>query len=475
MQKLKEKPTPEKQAVPDASKAASTEDPQVHNKDWVPFGIFTFADLAVYKQAQETAGELYEATDELQQIIWNIMNSDEVTDKGAAVAKVAAEFERLVKTAGQTDKGLFGLIKQKIAPEKKEAPQTRFLVFKDDSGEYRWVSAYSNNFRDDDRPAEIISAQSHRAFVDKVDKGLAAYPELWLWHEKDWKIGDATWVGVDEIGDGIVVALAAGHFDSDKQWVAEALARSGMNGVSHGMPVETIARDRKDKTVIVAHETHEISPLPVDRAANKLAGFTTLRKEADMTISDQKRRELAESMFISAETIAQIEESNKARADKGLAEGLETKDKSDEATPAPVAPEAVESKPVAEAPKGDPGDEPDELDPENQEDKVLEEVKESILLIAAEVKTISEGMGKALKVLSERTEALEKGEKARAEKELEETPSAAFNDIVKSIIGDKKAEVSEEDKLAQQKPKETAVPDESGLPSFISTLWQPGQ
>lgn len=174
--------------------------------------------------------------------------------------RLLAEFRRLKVAEG------------KIPSSVKEVAEEEFMVWKDaKTGMTRWFSIYSNNFRDNDRPSEIISEQSQLNFVDLVDKGIVDYPELWLWHVKGTAWGKADWVAYSH-----GFAMASGLVYPGYEHIADNLAERGNLRVSHGMPKELLVRDPHNKSVILFHVTAEISPLPDWAAANMLTGFYVL-------------------------------------------------------------------------------------------------------------------------------------------------------------------------------------------------------
>ena len=101
----------------------------------------------------------------------------------------------------------------------EEDDENVFTWYDKETGKWRWLARYSNNFLDRDNPPEIISSDSHRRFVELVDKGLAPLPDAWLWHIKSWKLGTATWIAYDDSG----FSLAAGDYDEGNEQVAEWL------------------------------------------------------------------------------------------------------------------------------------------------------------------------------------------------------------------------------------------------------------
>ncbi|MCJ7741531.1 MAG: hypothetical protein MUO95_02455, partial [Methanoregula sp.] len=73
---------------------------------------------------------------------------------------------------------------------KKPKDETGISIWKE-GNQYWWMARYSNKFRDSDNPPEIISSESHKRFEKMVKEGLAPLPELWAWHNKNWKVGKA--------------------------------------------------------------------------------------------------------------------------------------------------------------------------------------------------------------------------------------------------------------------------------------------
>ena len=150
-------------------------------------------------------------------------------------------------------------------------------------GSWRWMTIYSNCYRDQDSPPEIISEKSHRNFVKMVEKGIVDYPELWIWHLKETKFGIADFVSFTDDG----FAIASGTVDKGKEHIAERLQNYSDLKTSHGMPRWSILRnDPEDSSVITSHASKEISVLPGWAAANKLTG--SYFKGKNMLTDDQK-------------------------------------------------------------------------------------------------------------------------------------------------------------------------------------------
>lgn len=199
---------------------------------------------------------------------------------------------------------------------------------------WRWIAAYSNNRRDNDSPPEIISSQSHKAFDEALNKGECPMPELWMWHLA-YPVGKALYHAYDA-DTGFPVA--AGTFNKDMDWAAEGMLKAGWNGVSHGMPSDSIERDPVDNTVITRHVTREISILPNWAAANKLA-FSFINKELDMAENKEvpavKREEFIKAF--GAERWAVIEAALADKAKQADEAGIEKKETEPATEPAPPA------------------------------------------------------------------------------------------------------------------------------------------
>jgi hypothetical protein len=221
-----------------------------------------------------------------------------------------------------------------------------FFLWKEADDSYRWLARYSNNYRDEDSPPEIIAAKSHERFVEMVDKEEVELPELWLWHVPQWRWGQAQVVAYDDAG----FAIAAGTVDDTKEArdMAETIMALPQDSflVSHGMPVDKIVRDEDDPSIIIQHVTKEISPLPAWAAANKLTGFTIIHKEASMAIPDEKRDRLQET-GVSAALLDALEAANTGTKEEAEEIGIESKEAGEEETPQPEETPQAEPVPVS--------------------------------------------------------------------------------------------------------------------------------
>jgi hypothetical protein len=116
---------------------------------------------------------------------------------------------------------------------------TDLTLWKDADGPLRWAAWFSNNYRDDDNPPEIISAAAHREFVKAVDDGEWPKPELWFWHVKGSKFGQVDLVAYAE---DTGFTLAAGTIDKGKESIAQYCADNGAPSTKARSPSRNTAR-----------------------------------------------------------------------------------------------------------------------------------------------------------------------------------------------------------------------------------------
>lgn len=325
----------------------------------------------------------------------------------------------------------------------KEAKPGSLMIWKEASGAYRWFAVYSNHFRDDDNPPEIISSKSHQRFVQKVDSGEFPYPELWHWHTPGTAWGKADWVGYDaEAG----FALASGTVTPGHEKEAENVANMGDSvALSHGMPKKSIQRDQADPSVITEHQTIEISDLLRPAAANKLTRFEVL-KEQEMAIPDEKKEYLRQ-VGLSDEKIASIEQALAGKAKEAADAGIEHKEAPAE-TPAESV-QAEEKKPETVEPA-----------PAAPEQKAADPVADALTKMTGLLETLQKTVD------AQATEIA-----ALKAKELELTPAASLSEMIKmSVIGNKDARIPADSKLAKSGPEETK--QATGL--FFEQWLQPG-
>lgn len=150
------------------------------------------------------------------------------------------------------------------------------MVFKDNTGQYRWVAVHSNRF--EDRTKETFSEASHKAWVDRVWR-VKEFPALRLWHIPI-DVGRADWVDYDTEG----FVLSSGTFNKGMEDVAERLSKMKGLGCSHGYLYRQ--EDFRDG-VYHAYRSYEVSVLPARRVANDLTAFFA-EEEVPMLTAERK-------------------------------------------------------------------------------------------------------------------------------------------------------------------------------------------
>lgn len=448
------------------AKKEMTEQPETVEKsndginEFVPWDVTTFAALDTLRATNEEAEYIGDLADDLQTLTRNILSNPDITDKPGAIKALADEFAALLATPAPVEEkavpqGLLTRVGQVIkawitdgeVPDPQPAPPP-FMLWKEASGQYRWLATYSNKYRDRDRPPEILSEAAHRDFVKAVDAAEWPAPELWLWHVPGTQFGVTDWV---TYADGF--ALASGTADKA---IAEHLENyPAPLAVSHGMPVAEIVRDAGDPTIITRYRTREISVLPDWAAANALTGFD-IQEVKEMAIPQDKKAFLL-AAGLTEDRVTAIEADLEGKAKEATDAGLEFKatetqppvDQKDE-TPAPT--ESVETAPPAPAP-------------------VAALTAQDIASAVRDVLLPFEERLTALEALKEQMAAFSKSEDARVAEQLAATPAASLADLLRGAmgaraVGNKEARIDGRGSLAKSGPAETEAPD--GAPQFVS-------
>jgi hypothetical protein len=431
---------------------------------YVPWGVTSFDDLEAAQIAEETATEARKLTSALSQLAYNITGSQDISDKAEALSRLASDYATRVKSLmtmkrKEVPETLSTSLLSLSQPEDEhpaeqthaDAPpagegeavkETSLLIWKE-GGVYKWVAAYSNNFRDDDNPPEIISAQSHKEFDEALSAGQWPMPELWLWH-LPYPVGQATTHAFDEETG---FTLSAGEFYKEMDWAAEGVIEAEWDEVSHGMPTAEIQRDEKDNTIITRHRTREISFLPKGKAANRLA-FSIISKETDMAIPAHKRDEFVKAF--GTDKVAEIEQALEGKAAQAKEAGIEQKEQGEQA----VTPEVI------------PAPETQQPQPAITLEALAQAIAGAIKPVVEEVKALQAEV-KELK----RTDAEKIAEKAAA------TPAASLEAMILEQVGGglfgKATQVDGRTSLAQSKPKEAATKKGTGL--FFDSWIGPAQ
>jgi hypothetical protein len=344
------------------------------------------------------------------------------------------------------------------------------MVWKE-ADEYRWLAVYSNKWRDEDSPPEILAEAAHKEFVDAVDKGDWPYPEAWLWHVPGTRFGVADFVAYDDNG----FALASGLVDGDKVHIAESLSKDDDLATSHGMPVKEIERDTEDSTIITRYRSIEISPLPREAAANKYGTGYEILREVKMAIPENKRPWFEDKLGAKGLDDLEARLADKAKELEGLE--IESKEESleEESLEAEGTQEEVEEVETEAEPKEieAPVEEPPNYVTADEMVQVFETYMKPLVEQVASLTGQVEEQEKELK-------ALRKSDDEKLKETLADTPAASLFDRIDSVIGSKETLVDGRVKLAKAGPKETEDIAESPthvplINEFMSQSWGPNQ
>ena len=459
--------------------------------DYIPWGVTSFTALDEWRKARNLEKLIHMDTRAFQSMIYNVMNDTEIADKGSAVKALADEFSGRIKTSSDSPTDvvvdnkeveivevepkflervkeavtkIFG-IKPKEQPVGKE---NAIMWWKEADGTYRWFARYSNNLRDQDTPPEIIASKSHQNFVEKVDRGEAPLPELWLWHRPEWMWGKATTVAYDQSG----FALALGYVLPGYESVAERLAELPPDQikVSHGMPIKSIVRDTNDPSVIIEHETREISPLPAWAAANKWTGFTILKEDSEMTVPDAKRKALVEQWGVPADLLDRMEDANANDAQAAKELGIESKEVEENTETTTEAQAETEDNREEETQTEATEEAVAETESKEVEYPTRQEVADAFATVVSPLVEGLQELKAQFESLTKELNELKQGDEEKIEKAVKDsTPASLSAMLTKSIIGDGSTLLDGRSSLAKSKPKETPhEPVQGG--DFISNI-----
>lgn len=260
-------------------------------------GPTSFSELLEHKQTNEVAEQVYDLSNMFRMLSFNICYNPMVEDKIGSLESLTQEYLTLVRSATTQTKAssLLDLLKEygsrllnKGKAEESLTVSTgfpdksSFLVYKDKTGNMRWMAIHTNKY--EDYEGEIIASFAHKEFVEAVDAGQWPYPDLWLWHASEKScVGKCDMLHYDE-ETGFM--FSTGFFHKDKEHVAKGLAKYDKPlRTSHGMPKKHLIYEgglnydqalKAKKKVIVHYRTKEISPLPLGAEANKLTDFAAI-------------------------------------------------------------------------------------------------------------------------------------------------------------------------------------------------------
>lgn len=161
-----------------------------------------------------------------------------------------------------------------------------FQVFKASNGQHYWLSRHTNHFEDKDK--EILSMKAHEAYVARVNLRLVSLPELWTFHAKNTRHGQADMLWTHA---GFVFAL--GHFDDTpeaKHAIKFYERNKGKVELSHGF---TFPKWALKDGVYETYNTFEISTLPEGAAANP---YTSFEEITNMALTDKQAKWIVETL-----------------------------------------------------------------------------------------------------------------------------------------------------------------------------------
>ncbi len=413
------------------------------------FGVTSFSELDQLQGVYDATEAIDELCDQFCMLAGNIALDDTITDKTGAVRALAKEVAGRINATVKATKeqrggllaGLRNLLKRpqpeaKAAPVEPETPpidtSKSFTLWKTKEGQYRWMAVYSNQFRDDDNPPEILSEKAHKTFVAMTDAGLVDYPELWHWHIPGTAWGKADWLAYD---NGF--ALASGYVYPGHEKEAELVSQMGDIRVSHGMPSQQIMRNPDDPSIIDMYVSVEISDLPGFAAANKLTDFVVMNKGVNEMLSPEKRDYLAKA-GLDAATIAAVEANLATQAKAANEAGIESKDTSTSTEqPVPEQPAYVTANEVAEVLAS-------MLKPLTD---AVNGIQASIVTVQAEVK------------------ALKESDESKVMAKAAGTSRASLAELISmNLIGTKETQLDGRTALGKAAPRSAAEPEITGVP-----------
>lgn len=340
---------------------------------------------------------------------------------------------------------------RKLGATEAEIPVTvksSFSISKQADGSYRWMAIFSNNFRDDDKPSEIISSKSHQIFSQLVKEKIVEPPELWVWHISGSRFGVADYVDVVKEGNA-TFSIAVGTIDPGMEAKAERLSDMDDVAMSHGMPIRFIKRDPVYPSIITRHITQEISVLPRWAAANKFTGFV-IKESNNMALTDNQKEFLASVGFDDSE-VAALDGNVKNMA--AAAEGREFKETTTEPETEPSTPEPVQQT--------------DESTDENLPIVDLQkEIADALIEVIGPITSMIKAQNKAIADMQSTIAELKASDKEKVAKAAASTPQLSLKELVaQALIGQSnEAVIDGRSSLAKDKPREAPVANVTGIP-----------
>jgi hypothetical protein len=208
-----------------------------------------------------------------------------------------------------TGKGLVEVIKSTLKSI-LNPDEPAFQVFKTKDGKRGWIARFTGKFID--REGEILADKAHDEYVERVQKGLVEPPELWMWHAKGTKHGQALTVWKS---GGFV--LAAGLFDATAEGERAYRYYQKQRGKIKLSHMFHYPKNAKLNGVYYAYNTVEITTLPDGAEAFPYTSFEELQTMALPEVAENMIREgLGEDALARAQAA-----DNKAENDSKTLEG----------------------------------------------------------------------------------------------------------------------------------------------------------
>lgn len=214
-------------------------------------------------------------------------NKYEGPQKEAALKKLRQAYEQMGRTP----------------PGEKE--KSMLTVFKDASGQYRWVSVSSNAFRD--REGEIVATKALEQAVALADETGVRGPLRW-WHTPGAELGDCDFQAMHGrmlVESGTFRSLVVGER-------VAAAAKSLRLSIGFRYPVRELDAEKVYHRVLI----NERSLLPAGRESNP---FTTFVVKGETTMNEEKVKALRLLLGNEADAIlAQVETQEKSIEGMGV-------------------------------------------------------------------------------------------------------------------------------------------------------------
>lgn len=193
----------------------------------------------------------------------------------------------------------------------------------DGSPRLRFFSVASNNYVD--RESELFTAEAHTKAIQWYEREQS-FPELWVWHTKDAKIGQVDWMDFvrGPSGPGGLV-VSTGLIDGGKEAIAQELASQDV-AMSHGYIGFRSKEVSTGVGVYTAYLDYEQSVLPRSAVANFGTAFNLLEGGKDMPFTPERKKFLMDTFKLDDATVGTWEKSTDAQAASMAKLGIASKE-----------------------------------------------------------------------------------------------------------------------------------------------------